>query len=514
MRRVVIVWPSLSTMTSSLRMRLAEHGLTLDEVEPDISPDVVARIVDMGCDVVLVADWTPGQPGYGFREFARDLVHQWASADPERRLLAVISQQPAGAELYNWLASRGVYNIATAAGKERIGIEDLVRLMTQRFRPTDPAVLALIDPAYAESLKQAPAEGIRREPAAANGTGPAGVSAPGKGRIVAIRKLAQKASASPAPAQDAAGRKPVPPPSRRQEPADAAPASDDSPKVGNRPAHPAGRQATKEASVAGTTEGVRPASPYGQRGSGRIYVVAGYKGGVGRTTAAASIAALLAGQGLRVAAGDLHWEMPTLGAHFGLESVAAGPGWEAICTGYVPKDLPSRWGVTVIAAPNGYTCQVDDLRAGLRRLTQEFDAIVLDVGPSPWDTAFRAAAVEADRIVVMTSNDPITVEANTRLVELLAAELGVQMVRVLAAGMAWRDQAGGVPVDLVREALGAPATVWAGVVPSDPTSAMQALAGGTPMGLVAPAAWEPLIQALTGQSGRKTDRAAQAAIGG
>lgn len=489
MRRAIFVWPAISTQVPILRQQLAEHGISLEDVQPELTPDTVARIQDSQVDVVLLTDWAIAESGYGLREFVRDLLGAWQGAEDDR-FIAVLSQKPAGDEIYSWLASRGVFNLASVAGKEELSIEDVVRLLSRRYRPTDPDVAALIDPAMAEQLRrEAPkADGRKDADAAA-----AASHAPRQNsRLRMLRRGREGESAQ---------RTLRPERPARQE------GTEEQGQTGDAATEPVVHRAEgDQAHATASTGGGRATAgrPTIQRGSGRLYVVAGYKGGIGRTTAAASLAALLAGQGLRVAAGDLHWELPTLGAHFGVECVASGPGWEAICTGRLPDTLPNRWGVTVIPAPNGFTCRVEELQAGLRLLTQHFDAVILDLPPSPWDTAFRAAVAEADRVIVITTNDPVTVECNTKLIEIMARDLAVQLVRVVVVGMGWTEVTGGVPVDIVREALGAPATVWAGAVGFDAPAAIQALAGGMPLSLSRPALWEPIVNVLTGSAKVRT----------
>lgn len=189
-----------------------------------------------------------------------------------------------------------------------------------------------------------------------------------------------------------------------------------------------------------------------------------------------------------------------LACHFGLEPVAPGELWERLCAGELPQ-LLRKYGVAVVQAPSGFDCRAEQLRIALEVLSQHFDTIVLDMPPNPYDPAARVVAEVVDRWILVTNNDPVTVERNAWCLRVLRTHHGLSVTRLAALGNLWEpDAAGAVPEEIVAATLASPEVVWLGHVPRVTVQAMTALAAGMPLALAVPEAWPNVEDRLVGGS--------------
>lgn len=442
MRRLFVVWTGFADRLDRFREQVAKYGLSLapDDFEPEITRGIVDRVRDGNIQTVLIAEWSVASADYSFQQLIQDLIAEMR--DREDFLIACLSQRPPGDPLYGWLASRGVTNLFAADATQQIRLKHLVRLCTERMDARDPDIARLIDPSLAQSEPTTPERDDETggdEPGGGNGEG-------GRRRF----------------------RKPAPAPPMQRE----------------------GREPRGDRAGSGEVEA-------SGKGPARIVAVGGYKGGVGRTTVAASLAARIASvRGERVAAVDLHWDVPMLACHFGFEPVVPAAAWQELCHGRLPE-LPRKYGVAVLAAPGGLDCDAEELRAALERLSRHYDCIVLDMPPNPFDPAARVVAAIADRWILVTNNDPVTVERNAWCLRVFRAEYGLPAQRLGAVGNLWEpDGAGAVPEEIVAATLGSPEVLWLGHVPRVTVQAMTALAAGMPLALAVPDAWAPIEERL------------------
>lgn len=240
---------------------------------------------------------------------------------------------------------------------------------------------------------------------------------------------------------------------------------------------------------------LKPKAPAGFP-AGRLIVVAGFSGGVGRTTAAANLAAGLAALGLRVSALDLSLPAPALAAHLGLRAFAPGR-WRALAAGeshhtvLVPAPVGEAAGIRLLPGPER------EERCGLpapevlARLTEtlraEDDAVVADLSPDPDCPFARALAERADAAVFVLTPAP---DAAARFRAVLGASpWGSDHARGFL--FVNREDRGHLGVDgqTLAGRLGVPAC--AASAPYAPQPYANALTGGLPLVLSPCAEGEP-----------------------
>lgn len=248
--------------------------------------------------------------------------------------------------------------------------------------------------------------------------------------------------------------------------------------------------------------------------AGRLVVVAGFSGGVGRTTAAANLAAGLAAWGLRVSALDLSLPAPALAVHLGLRGFAPGR-WRALAAGeshhavLVPAPVGEAAGLRLLPGPGREERRdlpAPEALAGLAEtLRDEDDAVVADLSPDPDCPYARALAERADAAVFVLTPAP---DAAARFRAVLAAPpWGVDRARGFL--FVNREDRGHLGVDgqALAGRLGVPAC--AAAAPYAPQPYANALTGGLPL-VLSPCAegepWRRLRRAVAAGLGWNTGR--------
>ncbi len=214
-----------------------------------------------------------------------------------------------------------------------------------------------------------------------------------------------------------------------------------------------------------TTDGGRPRKRHTTRG---VYAVASGKGGVGKTTVAANLAAAIAELGYDVAVVDADLGMANLDTFLGL--AADGPTLEDVLAGAASVG-DATYSVTdrLTVVPGGtdldtYTqTDVEELRTVVARLRERAEYVFLDVGAGiSYETVFPLEMV--DGVLLVTTADPAALEnaettlavidrAGTRPVgavlnrqydddtrpQAVAAEMGIELLGTVPAAAVVRE---------------------------------------------------------------------------
>ena len=206
------------------------------------------------------------------------------------------------------------------------------------------------------------------------------------------------------------------------------------------------------------------------------------KGGTGKTSICAGIAAALAQEGQRVLCIDCDIGLRNLDIALGL-SDSACLSFQDICSGnYVFEELPSHprfptlWFLT---APVNMTADGVDANAFhtmIHKAREKYDYILLDAAAGI-DAGFRLVAGEADRILVVTGPHPAAVRDAGRVGQLLEL-MGKNNIRLIVNRMTPKIASSlKRSVDDIMDDAGLPLL---GIVPDD-SSVTVAAAFGTPL---------------------------------
>lgn len=151
------------------------------------------------------------------------------------------------------------------------------------------------------------------------------------------------------------------------------------------------------------------------------------KGGTGKTSLCAGIAACLARDGFRVLAIDLDVGLRNLDIALGMADEAALP-FTAVMRGETPIEQatphPSQSRLSLLTAPVREQIESIGLRpfgAMLRQAKGKFDWILLDA-PAGLGRGFQLATAFADEAIVVTLADPASQRDAARATELLLAK--------------------------------------------------------------------------------------------
>ncbi len=160
-----------------------------------------------------------------------------------------------------------------------------------------------------------------------------------------------------------------------------------------------------------TIDDGRPATRHTTRG---VYAVASGKGGVGKTTVAANLAAAIAELGYDVAVVDADLGMANLDTFLGL--AADGPTLEDVLAGTAPVgDATYSVSDRLTVVPGGtdldtYTqTETEELRTVVARLRERAEYVFLDIGAGiSYETVLPLEVV--DGVLLVTTADPAALE--------------------------------------------------------------------------------------------------------
>ena len=212
---------------------------------------------------------------------------------------------------------------------------------------------------------------------------------------------------------------------------------------------------------------------------GEIFAVLSGKGGTGKTSVCAGIAAALAEQGRRVLCIDCDIGLRNLDISLGLTDSGA-LSFLDVAGGAYPLDRAARHPVyqnlSFLTAPMNHSAEQipqEPFGAMLAQAKGVFDYIFLDA-PAGVDAGFQLAAKFADRFLVVTGAGPAAVRDAARVSDLLEL-MGKRNVRLIVNRVD-RDMLATVKmtVDDVMDSAGLPLM---GIVLEDPSVTLAAAFG-------------------------------------
>lgn len=203
---------------------------------------------------------------------------------------------------------------------------------------------------------------------------------------------------------------------------------------------------------------------------GEVIAVLSGKGGTGKTSVCAGIAAALADSGRSVLCIDCDVGLRNLDISLGLPDSGA-LSFLDVCRGDYPLSQasvhPAYPSLYFLTAP--MNCSPEEIpeeafRAMLRSARREFDYIFLDA-PAGVDTAFRLAASAADRHLLVTGTGPAAIRDAARVGDILEL-MGKTDVRLIVNRVD-REMLGTLrmTIDDIMDTAGLP---LAGIVLEDP----------------------------------------------
>ncbi len=211
---------------------------------------------------------------------------------------------------------------------------------------------------------------------------------------------------------------------------------------------------------------------------GEIIAVLSGKGGTGKTTVCAGLAAALAAAGRKVLCVDCDVGLRNLDIALGLAD-RGGPSFLDLCRGdgdfsaLAPHpDYPSLFFLTAPVNCRPEQIPADAFAALLRRAGAEFDQVLLDA-PAGIDAGFRLAADAADRILLVTGPDPAAIRDAARTADVLELmhKTGIRLiVNRVRPRMVSRLH---LTVDDIMDQAGLPLM---GIIPEDPKVPLAAAA--------------------------------------
>ena len=212
---------------------------------------------------------------------------------------------------------------------------------------------------------------------------------------------------------------------------------------------------------------------------GEIITVLSGKGGTGKTTVCAGLAAALAVAGQKVLCVDCDVGLRNLDIALGLAD-RGSLSFLDLCQEDADfgrltphPDYPSLFFLTAPVNCRPEQIPADAFAALLRRARAEFDQVLLDA-PAGIDAGFRLAAAAADRILLVTGPDPAAIRdaAHTADVLELMHKSGIRLiVNRVRARMVSRLH---LTVDDIMDQAGLPLM---GIIPEDPKVPLAAAAG-------------------------------------
>ena len=217
----------------------------------------------------------------------------------------------------------------------------------------------------------------------------------------------------------------------------------------------------------------------GGKRMGELFAVVSGKGGTGKTSVCAGLAAALAEEGKRVACIDCDVGLRNLDIALGLSEGGALSFLDVSQGGYTLEDAPRHPDYPTLAfltAP--MNCPVEEINPEsfgrlLAQARKAFDYVFLDASAGV-DAGFRLVSRNADRFLLVTGAGPAAVRDAARVGDLLELS-GKKNVRLIVNRVD-KKMLGAVSltVDDVMDTAGLP---LAGIIPEDPKLTLAASFG-------------------------------------
>ena len=202
---------------------------------------------------------------------------------------------------------------------------------------------------------------------------------------------------------------------------------------------------------------------------GELIAVVSGKGGTGKTSVCAGIASALAMQGQQVLAIDCDVGLRNLDIALGIPELGALSFMEVAAGGYSPEQAlqhPVYRNLRFLTAPVG--CAAGEIDTDvfcelLQHVREQYDFVLLDA-PAGVEDGFSLAAQYADRIILVTGQDPAAIRDASRAGQLLT-QMGKDRVRLVVNRVSKRMIAAtGMNIDDIMDKAGLPLL---GVIPED-----------------------------------------------
>lgn len=218
---------------------------------------------------------------------------------------------------------------------------------------------------------------------------------------------------------------------------------------------------------------------------GQLYAVASGKGGTGKTSVCAGLAAALAEAGRRVLCIDCDIGLRNLDISLGMSDCASISFLE-ICRGDYPLSAaprhPAYPTLAFLTAPMNCSAESIDPAAFskmLRQAREDYDYIFLDA-PAGVGSGFRLVSAVSENFLLVTGSGPASLRDAARVGDLLELS-GRSRIRLIVNRVdADMLRSLRLTVDDVMDAAGLP---LAGIVPEDPSVTLAA-ARGKPLLLI------------------------------
>lgn len=209
---------------------------------------------------------------------------------------------------------------------------------------------------------------------------------------------------------------------------------------------------------------------------GEVMAFVSGKGGTGKTSVCAGIAAALAEEGKKVLCIDCDVGLRNLDIALGISQIG-GLSFLDVCSGDYTLDMaathPVYPNISFLTAP--VSCPVEDVdlvafSQMLEAARSRFSYVFLDA-PAGIEAGFRLAARFADRIILVTGADPASIRDAARAADVLET-MGKHNIRMVINRVQEKMlDTMGVTVDDIMDQAGLPLL---GIVPEDPNMVLSA----------------------------------------
>ena len=209
---------------------------------------------------------------------------------------------------------------------------------------------------------------------------------------------------------------------------------------------------------------------------GEVLAFVSGKGGTGKTSLCAAVAAMLGAMGKTVLCADLDVGLRNLDIPLGMTETAGIPFTDLLCGGYDFSAVPQSEtlpGVSLLTAPVSIApeeVEEDDFLAFLQKARDRYDFVLLDA-PAGIGHLYRLAVRGCDRAVVVTAGDRATLRDGQKAAQLLEGKPAFLAVNRLSPRMFRKMR---TTVDDLMDEVSLPLL---GLVPEDKTVPLAAAAG-------------------------------------